>query len=74
VTGSGANYILRLPPNLARFKGLYTLQIVPTTGIQALENGAQMTETPQIFWGYGKSIGITPLAKAKVVSKVVRRL
>jgi hypothetical protein len=33
-----------------------------------------MTETSQIFWGYGKSIGITPLAKAKVVSRAVRRL
>jgi len=74
VTGSGANYILRLPPNLARFKGLYTLQIVPTTGIQALENGAKMTETSPIFWGYGKSVGIVAAPVTLAKAKVVRRL
>ena len=69
VTGSGANYILRLPPNLAKFKGLYTLQVLPTTGIQAILNGAAMTQTSQIFWGYGKSVGIMTLSKAKVARR-----
>jgi len=65
LTGSGANYILRLPPNVARFKGLYCLQIVNTSSIRAIERPeAMMTQPADICWGYGKSIGIAPLAKA----------
>jgi hypothetical protein len=65
LTGSGANYVLRLPPNVARFKGVYCLQVVNTSSIHAIERpDVAMTQTSEICWGYGKSIGITPLAKA----------
>ena len=64
VTGSGANYVLRLPARATSAKALYTLQIVPTTGIRATSNGAAMTQTLQIFWGNGRSLGMTPTPRA----------
>jgi hypothetical protein len=41
-------------------KGIYTLQIVPS-GIFAAANGKPMTESPQIFWGKGRSIGMAAM-------------
>ena len=69
ITGRGANYVLRLPSRATSAKGFYTVQILPTTGIQAISNGAAMSQTLELYWGNGRSIGITPPVRAKVVSK-----
>ena len=69
ITGRGASYVLRLPPRATSTKGFYTVQILPTTGIQAISNGAAMSQTLELYWGNGRSIGITPPVRAKVVSK-----
>ena len=70
VIGNGANYLLRIPPRLTAFKGIYTVQVVTTTGIHAISNGAAMTQTLQIYWGNGRSIGMTPTIKAKAFGKI----
>ena len=64
LTGSGANYTLTLPVRATNLKGLYTLRITPNARIVAAANGAIMTQTPEIFWGYGRSVGMTPTARA----------
>ena len=64
VMGSGSNYTLRLPVALTTPKGFYTLQILPTSTIRAAENSAPLTETLQIFWGNGRSKGVTVTARA----------
>jgi large repetitive protein len=64
ITGSGANYMLRLPAALTRTRGIYRLEILETTGIAAAANGAQMTQTAQIFWGNGVSLAPKPTARA----------
>jgi large repetitive protein len=61
VVGSGANYTLRLPSKLTNLKGIYTLQILPTSGIRAAANGAALSHTLQLYWGNGRSVG-TPLS------------
>jgi hypothetical protein len=60
LTGSGTDYVLRLPSKITSMKGIYTLQIVPS-GIFAAANGKPMTESPQIFWGKGRSIGMAAM-------------
>ena len=65
ITGSGTNYVLRLPARSTGLKGLYTIQVLPTTGIRAAFNDAAMTQTAQIYWGYGKSVGIFTVAKRR---------
>ena len=64
LTGSGANYTLTLPVRATNLKGIYTLKILPNARIIATANGAVMTQTPQIFWGYGRSVGMTPTPRA----------
>ncbi len=68
ITGSGANYTLTLPVRATNLKGLYTLKILPNAQIVATANGAVMTETPQIYWGYGRSVGVAPTARALAFS------
>jgi hypothetical protein len=58
VVGSGANYTLRLPSRITGLRGLYTLQIIPTSAIRAASNNAPLTESQFIYWGKGKSVGI----------------
>jgi len=70
ITGSGANYLLRLPARTTTPKGLYTVQILPTAGITAVSNGAPMTQTLQIYWGNGRSVGMTPTARAKAFGRI----
>ena len=70
VIGNGANYTLRIPPRLTALKGIYTVQVVTTTGIRAISNGAAMTQTLQVYWGNGRSIGMTPTIKAKAFGKI----
>ena len=70
ITGSGANYLLRLPARSTTPKGFYTVQVLPTTGIRAISNGAAMTQTLQIYWGNGRSVGITPTARAKAFGRI----
>jgi glutamine amidotransferase-like uncharacterized protein len=65
VTGSGARYVLRLPARATSVKGLYTLQILTTTDIRAIANGAPMTQTLQIYWGNGRSIGMIPAVRKR---------
>ena len=65
ITGSGANYVLRIPVRSTTPKGFYSVQILPTTGIHAISNGAAMTQTLQIFWGNGRSLGMAPTVRAK---------
>ena len=69
LTGSGANYTLTLPVRATNLKGLYTLRITPNARIVAVANGAIMTQIPQIFWGYGRSVGMTPTARALAFSQ-----
>ena len=69
VTGRGANYVLRLPPRATSVKGFYTVQILPTTGISAISNGAAMTQTLELYWGNGRSLGMTPTARAKAFGR-----
>ena len=64
ITGSGANYTLRLPAALTRTRGFYRLEILETTGIAAAANGVQMTQTAQIFWGNGVSLAPKLTARA----------
>ena len=47
----------------------YTAQRT-TTGIHAISNGAAMTQTLQVYWGNGRSIGMTPTIKAKAFGKI----
>ena len=68
VTGSGASYTLTLPLRATNLKGIYTLKVLPTAGIVATANGAVMTQTPQIYWGYGRSVGMAPTARALAFS------
>ena len=65
ITGSGTNYVLRLPARSTSLRGLYTVQVLPTTGIRAVSNGAAMMQTAQIYWGYGRSVGIVTVAKKR---------
>ncbi len=69
VTGSGANYFLRLPTRATTAKGFYTVQILPTTGIHAISNGAAMSQTLQVYWGKGTSIGMTPTPLLKPLAR-----
>ena len=69
LSGSGANYTLTLPVRATNLKGLYTLRITPNARIVAAANGAIMTQIPQIFWGYGRSVGMTPTARALAFSR-----
>jgi hypothetical protein len=69
LTGSGANYTLTLPVRATNLKGLYTLRITPNARIVAAANGAIMTQIPQIFWGYGRSVGMTPTPRALAFSR-----
>jgi hypothetical protein len=69
LTGSGANYMLTLPVRATNLKGLYTLKIMPNARIVATANGASMTQISQIFWGYGRSVGMTPTPRALAFSK-----
>ena len=71
ITGSGANYLLRLPAKSTTPKGFYTVQVLPTTGIRAISNGVAMTQTPQVYWGNGRSLGMTPTVRAKVAPVIV---
>jgi hypothetical protein len=70
ITGSGANYLLRLPARTTTPKGLYTVQILPTAGITAISNSAPMSQTLQIYWGNGRSVGMTPTARAKAFGRI----
>jgi hypothetical protein len=65
ITGSGSSYVLRLPPRATTAKGFYFVQVNPTTGIRAISNGAPMTQTLQLYWGNGRSLGIAPTARAR---------
>ena len=58
LTGSGANYVVTIPTRATNAKGIYTLQIFAGQ-IAATANGALMTEDQAIYWGKGRSIGIT---------------
>jgi hypothetical protein len=69
LTGSGANYTLTLPVRATNLKGLYTLRITPNARIVAAANGAIMTQTAQIYWGYGRSVGMTPTPRALAFSR-----
>jgi hypothetical protein len=69
ITGSGANYTLTLPVRATNLKGLYTLKILPNPQIVATANNAVMTQTPQIYWGYGRSVGIAPTPRALAFSR-----
>jgi hypothetical protein len=69
LTGSGANYMLTLPVRATNLKGLYTLRIMPNARIVATANGAIMTQISQIFWGYGRSVGMTPTPRALAFSR-----
>ena len=59
VIGSGSNYTLRIPSRLTNLKGIYTLQIDPSS-IRAASNGAPMIGTSTLYWGKGASVGMTP--------------
>jgi hypothetical protein len=65
ITGSGANYTLRIPSRLTNLKGLYTLQI-DSSGIKAAANGASMTTPSSLYWGKGRSVGMTPVRTVSV--------
>jgi len=69
LTGSGANYLLTLPVRATALKGLYNLRIQPGFGIAAASNGAPLTQASQIFWGYGRSVGMTPTPRALAFSR-----
>ena len=68
ITGSGATYTLTLPVRATNLKGIYSLKILPTARIVAVSNGAIMTQTPQIYWGFGRSVGMAPTARALAFS------
>ena len=70
VTGSGANYILRLPLRATKLKGIYTLKILAGTAIAASANGVAMTQAAQIYWGYGRSVGMAVTPKAVAFSRL----
>jgi hypothetical protein len=70
ITGSGANYLLRLPARSTTAKGFYTVHVLPTTGIRAISNGAAMTQTAQVYWGNGRSLGMTPTARSKAFGRI----
>jgi hypothetical protein len=70
ITGSGANYLLRLPARSTTPKGFYTVQVLPTAGIRAISTGAAMTETAQVYWGNGRSLGVKPTARAKAFGRI----
>jgi hypothetical protein len=55
ITGSGADYVLRLPSRTASMTGIYTLQVNPA-GIVAVANGKPMTDGIEFYWGRGRSI------------------
>jgi hypothetical protein len=61
VTGSGANYVITIPTRATNAKGIYTLQILAGQ-IAATANGALMTEDQAIYWGKGRSVGMTSTA------------
>jgi hypothetical protein len=64
ITGSGATYMLSLPLRATNLKGIYSLRILPTARIVALANNAPMTQTPHIYWGFGRSVGMAPTTRA----------
>jgi hypothetical protein len=61
LTGSGANYTLTLPSRLTNTRGIYSLQII-AANIKATSNGAAMAEDKFIYWGKGRSVGMTSTA------------
>jgi len=65
LTGSGANYVLRLPSRTTSPRGVYTVQILPNKGIQAVSNGAKTTQPLQILWGNGRGIRVASTVKSK---------
>ena len=69
ITGSGANYTLTLPVRATALKGLYTLKIQPNASIVATANGAVMNQFAQIYWGYGRSVGMAPTPRALAFSR-----
>jgi hypothetical protein len=64
ITGSGATYMLSLPLRATNLKGIYSLRILPTARIVATANNVRMTQTPQIYWGFGRSVGMAPTTRA----------
>jgi hypothetical protein len=58
--GSGASYTLVLPAKATNLNGIYTLEIgAQGPVIRAIANGAELTTPSTIYWGKGRSIGIT---------------
>jgi hypothetical protein len=57
--GSGKNWTVTLPSGRASLKGIYELRILPTN-VTAVANGAAMSASSSLFWGFKASV--TPLA------------
>jgi hypothetical protein len=63
LSGSGTNWVLKIPASRTSTTGIYTLQVLPA-GIRAVSNGTPMTAASAIYWGKGKSVGPTVKALA----------
>jgi hypothetical protein len=61
LTGSGANYVVKLPASLTTAKGLYTMRILSGSAIRAVSNSTPLTQALEIYWGNGRSV--TPPAR-----------
>jgi hypothetical protein len=61
--GSGSNYSLLFVNGLnsgpTKSNGIYTVE-VSSNGIRAVANGISMTKNGFLYWGRGKSVGISP--------------
>ena len=61
--GSGANYTLVLPAKTTNLNGIYTLEVGGQGPvIRAIANGAELTTPSSIYWGKGRSVGMTSTA------------
>jgi hypothetical protein len=61
--GSGASYTLVLPARATNLNGIYTLEIGGQGPvIRAIANGAELTTPSTIYWGKGRSVGMTSTA------------
>jgi hypothetical protein len=66
LSGQAAAYELRLPVMRVRPAGIYTLSILPGSGIRAVANGAEASVLTALRWGHRRSVGMVPAAPAQV--------
>ena len=58
LTGSGDNYVLRLPDRQADASAVYELVVRADTGIRAASNAATMKQPGRLFWGRDRNVSI----------------